>query len=59
MNDTAQETTAVMTLLVEHELLGASVLPVEGGKKSRDHIAALLLIKYYNYITSISNIETP
>ena len=45
MNDTAQETTAVMTLLVEHELLGASVLPVEG-KKSRDHIAALLLIKF-------------
>ena len=41
MNDTVQETTAVMTLLVEHELLGASVLPV-----SRDHIAALLLIKF-------------
>ena len=29
MNDTAQETTAVMTLLVEHEVLGKSVLPVE------------------------------
>ena len=28
MNDTAQETTAVMTLPVEHELLGTSLLPV-------------------------------
>ena len=37
MNDTAQETTAVMTLLVEHELLGASVLPVEGNKKQRSY----------------------
>ena len=30
MNETAQETTAVMTLLVEHEVIGASLLPVEG-----------------------------
>ena len=37
MNDTTQETTAVMTLLVEHELLGASVLPVEGKNKQRSY----------------------
>ena len=29
MNDTAQETTAVMTTLVEQEVLGASLLPVK------------------------------
>ena len=33
MNDTALETTAVMTLLVEHEACGASLLPVEEGKQ--------------------------
>ena len=33
MNDTAQETTAVMTLLVEHEVLGASLLSVEEENK--------------------------
>ena len=44
MNDTAQETTAAMATLVEHEVLGASLLSVEG--KKRGHIAALLLIKF-------------
>ena len=29
MNDTAQETTAAMAVLVEHEVLGASLLPVK------------------------------
>ena len=29
MNETAQETTAVMARLVEHEVLGASLLPDE------------------------------
>ena len=33
MNDTAQETTAAMATLVEHEMLGASLLPVEEEKK--------------------------
>ena len=33
MNDTAQETTAVMARLVEHEVLGASLLPEEEKKK--------------------------
>ena len=37
MNDTAQETTAVMARLVEHEVLGASLLPVEGNRKQRSH----------------------
>ena len=45
MKDTAQETTAVMTLLVEHEMLGVLLLPIEGGKKADiipSHIAVLL-----------------
>ena len=49
MNDTAQETTAVMATLVEQEVLGASLLPVEGEKKKEiipSSIAALLLIKF-------------
>ena len=29
MNDTAQDTTVVMAILVEYEMLGASVLPVD------------------------------
>ena len=37
MNDTAQETTAVMATLVEHEMLGVSVLPVEEEKKHRSY----------------------
>ena len=48
MNDTAQETTAVMATLVEQEVLGTSLLPVEGEQKKEiipSHIAALLLIK--------------
>ena len=36
MNDTAQETTAAMTLLVEHEMLGASLLSVEGDKGKKE-----------------------
>ena len=35
MNDTAQETTAAMATLVEQEMLGASLLPVEKEKKHR------------------------
>ena len=44
MKDTAQETTAVMMLLVEHEMLGVLLLPIEGGKKDiiPSHIAVLL-----------------
>ena len=34
MNDTAQEITAVMTLLVEHEVVGVSLLPVEQEQKT-------------------------
>ena len=51
MNDTAQETTAAMTLLVEHEMLGASLLSVEGDKgkkekkKHRSYTSAAFLIK--------------
>ena len=37
MNDTAQETTAVMTTSVEQEVLGASLLPVEGEQKKRSY----------------------
>ena len=37
MNDTAQETTAVMATLVEQEVLGKSLLPIEGEQKKRDH----------------------
>ena len=38
MNDTAQETTAVMARLVEHEVLGASLLPEEEKKETNtDH----------------------
>ena len=33
MNDTAQETTTAMAVFVEHEVLGASLLPVEGKNK--------------------------
>ena len=33
MNDTAQETTTAMAVFVEHEVLGASLLPVEGKSK--------------------------
>ena len=29
MNDTAQETTALIATLVEHEVLGTSLLPAE------------------------------
>ena len=46
MNDTAQETTAVMTTLVEQEVLGASLLPVEEEENTEiipSHIAPLLL----------------
>ena len=48
MNDTAQETTAVMATLVKQEVLGTSLLPVEGEQKKEiipSHIAALLLLK--------------
>ena len=34
MNDTAQETTTAMATLVEQEMLGASLLPVEQEQKS-------------------------
>ena len=37
MNDTAQETTAVMATLVEQEVLGTSLLPVEEEEKHRDY----------------------
>ena len=37
MNDTAQETTALTATLVEHEVLGASLLPVEEEKKHRSY----------------------
>ena len=46
MNDTAQETTAVMATLVKQEVLGTSLLPVEGEQQKEiipSHIAALLL----------------
>ena len=42
MNDTAQDTTAAMATLVEHEVLGASLLPVEEEKKNT---SALVCIK--------------
>ena len=46
MNDTAQETTAVMATLVEQEVLGKSLLPVEEEENTEiipSHIAPLLL----------------
>ena len=53
MNDTAQETTVAMATLVEHEVLGVPLLPVEGEQKKEilpSHIAALLLITvHYQY----------
>ena len=51
MNDTAQETTTAMAVFVEHEVLGASLLPVEIIKKTQItylHTAATLL--YYQYL---------
>ena len=41
MNDTAQETTAVMAILVEYEMLGTSLLPIEGNRKQRSHHLAI------------------
>ena len=56
MNDTAQETTAAMATLVEHEMLGASLLPVEEEKKHMQ-IVPLYICKLHskldNFITSI------
>ena len=37
MNETAQETTALIATLVEHEMLGVSLLPVEEEKKHRSY----------------------
>ena len=37
MNDTAQETTTATATLVEQEVLGVPLLPVEGEQKKRDH----------------------
>ena len=55
MNDTAQETTAAIATLVEHKLLGASVLPVEGEKsKKKDHTTSY--INFTEIITNITNI---
>ena len=44
MNDTAQETTTAMAVLVEHELLGASLLSVEG-KIKQSYISIHLPVK--------------
>ena len=54
MNDKAQETTAEIATLVEHKLLGTSVLPVEGGEKKKDHTTSY--INFTEIITNITNI---
>ena len=54
MNDTAQETTAAMATLVEHEVLGASLFPVEEERRGKKQsyssftqifISTLLILK--------------
>ena len=59
MNDTAQETTAVMAMLVEHEVPGASLLPVEGERKQSYSSFAQIFINTIQYnITTINNYST-
>ena len=63
MNDTAQETTTAMATLVEHEVLGASLLPVEvekrrkKKKKKTDHTTSY--INFTEIIINITNIIAP
>ena len=51
MNETAQETTALIATLVEHEMLGVSLLPVEKEKKHR--YPFMHQLHSYLYINSI------
>ena len=63
MNDTAQETTALIATLVEHEVLGASLLPAEKKKKHRSypfmHASAAFLFIHYNRICKHIDAKTP
>ena len=55
MNDTAQETTTAMATLVEQEMLGASLLPVEQEQKMT---LALVSIKCQSAAYKLEGLDT-